>query len=143
MGSLVSAASRDLSALVRAEIELAKAELRTDVKAAARAGVMFGVAATFGFFLLIMLLIALAEGLVAAGLWRWLAYLVVALVLLLLAGIVGFLGLRSVKQVKPPQRTLETARDTISWAKHPTQQPTTVVRAGDRTATTVPPGAQV
>jgi len=143
VGTLVSAASRDLSALVRAEIELAKVELRTDVKAAARAGVMFGVAATFGLFLLVMLLIAFAEGLVAAGLWRWLAYLVVALVLLALAGALAFIGLRSVKKVTAPERTLETARDTIAWAKHPTQQPTTVVRAGDRTATTVPPGAKV
>ncbi len=124
IGSLVSAATRDLSALVRAEIELAKIELRADAKAAARGAALFAVAGVFGFFVLVMLLIAFAEGLVAAGLWRWVAYLVVALVLLILAGIVAAIALRSMKQVKAPERTIETTRDTIAWAKHPTQQPT-------------------
>ncbi len=123
IGTLVSAATRDVSALVRAEIELAKIELRADAKAAARGAVLLVIAAVFGFFLLIMLLIAFAEGLVAAGLWRWVAYLVVALVLLILAGIAAAIALRSIKKVKPPERTIETTKDTIAWAKRPTQQP--------------------
>lgn len=134
IGSLVSAASRDVSLLISKEIELAKAELRTDAKNAARAGVLFAVAAVFGVFLLVMLLIAFAEGLVAAGLWRWVAYLVVALVLAVLAGIVAMIGLRSVKRVKAPERTIETAKDTIAWAKHPTQQPGSAGSDGGRTA---------
>jgi len=140
IGSLVSAASRDLSLLISKEIELAKAELRVDAKNAVRAGVMFAVAAVFGVFLLVMLLIALAEGLVAAGLWRWAAYLVVAGILGLLGGIVAMIGLRAVKRVGPPERTISTAKDTIAWAKHPTQQPVTVVSDGSHTAETVPPG---
>lgn len=122
IGSLVSAATRDLSLLISKEIELAKAELRADAKNAARAGVMFAVAAVFGAFLLVMLLIALGEGLVAAGLWRWAAYLVIAGVLAVLAGIVAVIGLRSVKSLGPPERTITTAKDTLAWAKHPTQQ---------------------
>ncbi|MEP6695817.1 MAG: phage holin family protein [Pseudonocardiales bacterium] len=139
IGSLVSEASRDLSLLISKEIELAKTELRVDVANAAKAGVMFGVAAVFGVFLMVMLLIALAEGLVAAGLWRWAAYLVVAAVLAVLAGIVAIIGLRSVKRLGPPQRTISTAKETLAWAKHPTQQPVTVVTDGHHTAEAVPP----
>jgi len=122
-GELVASASRDLSGLLHAEIELAKAELRADVKAALRGIAMFVVAAVLGVFLLVMLLIAFAEGLVAAGLVRWGAYLVVAGVLLLLAGLIGLIGLASVKKVKPPQRTIETTRETVAWARKPRQAP--------------------
>ncbi len=133
IGSLVSAASRDVSLLISKEIELAKAELRADVRNAARAGIMFGVAAVFGVFLTVMLVIALAEGLVAVGLWRWAAYLVTAAALATLAGIVAMVGLRSVKRVKAPERTIETTKDTLAWAKHPTQAPVTA--AADAHAT--------
>ncbi len=139
IGELAKAASRDMSNLLRAEIELAKVELRDDVKAAARAGVLFAVAAVSGVFVLFMLLIAFAEGLVAAGLWRWVAYLVVAAVLMVLAGVGGLIGIRSIKKVGPPQRTIATARGTLEWARHPTQQPVTVRRDGGPTAVTVPP----
>jgi uncharacterized membrane protein YqjE len=139
IGSLVSSASRDVSLLISKEIELAKAELRTDIKNAAQAGVMFGVAAVFAVFLPVMLLIALAEGLVAAGIWRWAAYLIVAGVLAVVAGTVAMIGMRRVKRVKPPERTIETTKETIAWAKHPTQQPASVVADGHHTAETVPP----
>lgn len=140
LGTLVSAASRDLSTLIRAEIELAKTELRADVKSAAKAGVLLAVAGVFGFFVLIMLLFAFAEGLVALGLYRWAAFLVVAGVLIVLAAILALIARGAIKRVKPPTRTIETTKDTIAWAKHPTQQPVSVVRQGERTAQTVPPG---
>ena len=137
-GELFASASRDLSTLVHGEIELAKAELRTDVAAAARGGVMFAVAAVFGLFLLFMLCIAFAEGLVAAGIFRWVAYLIVAAVLLLLAGLVALIGLRSVKKIGPPERTIETTKGTVAWAKNPRQAPAKVTPVGARTAAVEP-----
>jgi uncharacterized membrane protein YqjE len=138
-GQLVASASKDLSALVHGEMELAKAELRTDVVAAARGGVMFLVAAVFGLFLLVMLCIAFAEGLVAAGIFRWAAYLIVAGVLLVLAGLVGLIGLRSVKKIKPPERTIETTKETVAWAKNPRQAQPKVTPPG-ATSAAVEPG---
>jgi hypothetical protein len=44
LGQLVAQASDDLSGIVRAEIALAKAELRADVKNVAVGGGMFGAA---------------------------------------------------------------------------------------------------
>lgn len=138
IGTLVSAASRDVSSLIRAEVELAKTEVVKEVKTAAKGAVMFVVAAVFGFFLLVMLLLAFAEGLIELGLPRWAGYLVVAGVLLLLAGIVGLIGLRVVKRLKAPERTIETTKDTLAWVKHPTKQPGSVLSDGSRTARTAP-----
>lgn len=128
IGTLVSAASRDVSALIRAEVELAKAEVVNEVKTAVKGAVMFVVAAVFGGYLLVMLLLAFAEGLIELGLPRWAGYLVVAGVLVLAAGLLAAIGLRAVKKLKAPERTIETAKDTLAWAKHPTKHP---VSAGD------------
>jgi MFS family permease len=123
IGELVSAATQDLSTLVRAELELAKLELRASVRAGLRGSLMVLIAAVFGFFVLIMLLAAAAEGLVAAGVWRWLAYLIVAGVLIVLAVLLIIIAKRSFKKVSAPQRTMSTTKDTLGWAKHPTQPP--------------------
>jgi cytochrome c biogenesis protein CcdA len=117
IGELVSQASEHLSMLVRAEVELAKLELRSSVKNAgvgagmfAAAGVVLVFSLTFGFF-------ALAEGLAAAGLYRWVAFLVVFGLLLIVVGVLAFLGVRKVKRVKAPQRTIETSRATVSYLR--------------------------
>ena len=77
LGALFATASRDLSALVRSEIELAKAEIQVDVKNGATGGAMFGAAAFLGVLASILLLIALALFLVWLGLEAWLAFLIV------------------------------------------------------------------
>jgi hypothetical protein len=119
LGTLFAAASRDLSALVHGEIELAKAEIRVEVKSAAIGGALFGAAALVGALALPLLLIAAAYGLVAAGLPRAVAFLVVAAVLLILAGLLAFFGKRAVSKVGPPKRTIRTAKDTAIFLKSP------------------------
>ena len=119
LGQLIAAASRDLSTLVRSEIELAKAEIKVDVKNGAIAGAMFAVAGFLGLLALILLLIAAAEGLVALGLPRSLSYLIVAVVLLVLAGVLAFVGKRAVSKVGPPKRTIRTSKDTAAFLKKP------------------------
>jgi uncharacterized membrane protein YqjE len=122
VGELVSEVSAQLSTLVHSEIELAKLELRSTVKNAGAgvfmfvgALVIFGFSLTFGF-------IALAEGLVAAHVWRWLAYLIVFVALLALVGALVFLGVKKVKKVRAPERTLETSRDTVAYLKANTRR---------------------
>ncbi|MGB9378884.1 MAG: phage holin family protein [Mycobacteriales bacterium] len=138
IGDLVSAASRDMSTLIRGEVELAKTEVVKEVKTAAKGAAMFVVAAVFGFFLLVMLLLAFAEGLIALGLARWAGYLIVAGVLLLSAGVLALIGKRALTKLKAPERTIETTKGTLAWAKHPTKAPVSVVSDGERTAHTVP-----
>ena len=107
-----------MSNLVRGEIELAKVELRSTVKNAgtgvgafAGAAVVLVYSLTFGF-------LALAEGLVAAGLWRWAAYLVVFGFQLLVAAILVFFGMKKIKRVKAPEKTIQTTKDTVDYLKN-------------------------
>jgi Putative Actinobacterial Holin-X, holin superfamily III len=119
LGALFAAASRDLSALVKSEIELAKAEIAVGVKKGAAAGAMFGTAGVLCFLALILLLISAAYGLVAAGLDPSIAFLILAAVLLLLAGALAFVGKRAVGSVQPPERTIRTTKETAAFLKSP------------------------
>ncbi len=117
LGQLVAQASDDLSGIVRAEIALAKAELRGDVKNAALGGGLFGAAGYLGLLASILLVIAAAYGLVAAGLAPWLAFLIVAVVLLLIAGVLALVGKSRLGKLGPPERTIRNAQATIAAVK--------------------------
>jgi hypothetical protein len=117
LGQLVAQASDDLSGIVRAEIALAKAELRGDVKNAALGGGLFGAAGYLGLLASILLVIAAAYGLVAAGLAPWLAFLIVAVVLLLIAGVLALVGKSRLSKLGPPERTIRSAQATIAAVK--------------------------
>lgn len=120
IGELAKDVSTHLSTLIHGEIELAKSEVTSSVKNAGTGVVMFLAAAVVAVFSLTFGLIALAEGLIALGLWRWLGYLIVFLLLILIAATLTFLGIRKVKKVKAPQRTIATTKDTVAFLKHPT-----------------------
>jgi hypothetical protein len=119
LGQLFAEASRDLSTLVHDEIELAKAEIRSDVKNGVIGGAMFGAAAFVAVLAVILLSIAAAYGLVAAGLHPGWAFLIVAGVYLLGAVLFVLMGKRAVSKVGPPQRTIRTSKETAAFLKHP------------------------
>ena len=123
IGKLFADASKDLSAVVRSEVALAKIELTTEAKQAAAGAVGFVVAGVLGFLALIMLLFAAAYGLFALGLPRWLSFLIVAVVLLVLAGLLALIGRSRMRKVGKPERTQRTVKrlvDTLKRAKpHP------------------------
>ena len=119
LGGLFATASRDLSTLVRHEVALAKAEVKVDVKNGVKGGAMFGAAAFLGLLAVILLSIALAEGLVRAGVVTWLAFLIVALLYIVLAGVLAFVGKKAVSRVGAPERTIRTTKDTAAFLKSP------------------------
>lgn len=119
LGALLATASRDLSALVRSEIELAKAEVRVDVKNGVKGAAMFGAAGFLGVLALILLSIAAAYGLVAAGLHPGWAFLIVAAFYLMVAGLLAFVGKSAVSKVGPPERTIRTSKETAAFLKSP------------------------
>ncbi|MEO7982366.1 MAG: phage holin family protein [Sporichthyaceae bacterium] len=120
LGMLFANASRDLSTLVHSEIALAKAEIRVDVKNAAKGGAMFGAAAYLGIVASILLFVTIALFLAWLGLEAWLAFLIVTVLLLVVAGVLAFVGKRAVSKVGPPERTLRTSKDTVAFLKSPT-----------------------
>jgi len=117
VGQLFSAVSRDLSSLVRSEIELAKAELKDDVRSAGKGGAMLGVAAFLGVLFVILASIAAAYGLTALGLHPAWAFLIVAGFYLIVAGVLALVGVKSLKQIKPPELTIKTAKDSAALLK--------------------------
>ncbi|GAB6900338.1 phage holin family protein [Kineosporia succinea] len=117
IGQLVAQASEDLSALVRYEIALAKAEIKDDVKRGAVAGGMFGAAGYLLFLASVTTIVTIGFALVALGLSAWLAFLIVTLALLLVAGLLGFLGFLQVKKIKPPERAIASTKLTIAAVK--------------------------
>lgn len=105
LGQLVADASREMSELVRYELALAKAELRSEVKHVGLAGGLFAVAGYLAFLASILLVIAAGFGLVAAGLSPWLAFLVLAVALLLLTAVLALIGRSRIGRMKAPERT--------------------------------------
>jgi hypothetical protein len=118
LGQLIADATHDLSFIVRREIELAKAELTADARKAAEGAALALIAGVFAFLALILLLIAAAFGLVAAGLAPWAAFLIVAGVLIVI-GVVCVLVARNIfgKIQGKPERTIKTTQETIATIK--------------------------
>jgi uncharacterized membrane protein YqjE len=113
LGDLVAMAAKDVSQLIRYEIDLAKTELRADMK---RVGVAAGLGG-FSFFLgclvLVFLGFAYGYGLIAAGVWAWAAFLIVAGTCVLIAvAAVGIAYLR-VKRLSGLRLTRETVTQDI------------------------------
>ena len=111
IGSLVQSATADLSTLVRAEIELAKAEVGKSAKKAGIGAGAFGAAGVVLAFSGFFFGIAFAEFLTWLGIERWISYLIVWFLLVLLAGLAALIGKRIISKIEKPERTLETLHD--------------------------------
>ena len=107
-----------MSSIARSEIALAKAEINADAKQAGKGAGMFAGAGVMGFLGVVLLLFAVAYGLVAAGLPVWLAFLIVAVVLFVIAGVLALVGKKAVSKVQgKPERTIGTTQETIAAIK--------------------------
>ena len=122
LGELVAAATKDLSALVKGEVALAKAELKQEAVTAAKGGAMFGAAAVVGLLAFLFVSIAAAFGIggLLGGHPGW-GFLIVGAVYGLLGGILLLVGRKSMKAMGKPERTIRQAKETTAWARHPTR----------------------
>lgn len=114
VGELVALASSSISNLVRAEMDLAKLELKADAKKAAIGSAMFSAAALIGGLIIILLSIAFAYGLVALGLWHWAAFLIVSGVYAVLAGVLILIGKWRITKIEGAKRTRKTLKDDLA-----------------------------
>jgi hypothetical protein len=117
LGELVALASSNVSNLIRAEMDLAKMELKADAKKAALGGVMFSVAGLIGGLIVILLSIAAAYGLVALGIWHWAAFLIVAGAYLLLALALIGIGYLRIRKIDGAKRTRRTLKDDLTMLR--------------------------
>jgi len=124
LGDIVNRISLNASALVREEIELAKAEMEMKVKKLVRGA---AVATAAGFFLFLGLIFAfhtLAWSLNDFFDQVWLGFLITTGLLVLLAGLAGFIAYRSFKAGAPPtpDMAIEEAKKTREALEHPEVQ---------------------
>ena len=108
VGALLGEVSKDLSTLMRQELELAKAELKVEAKKAGTGAGLFGVAGFAGYMLLMFLSFALWWAL-ANVMDIGLAALIVAVLWGVVAAVAGLMGKKKFQQVNPkPEQTVET-----------------------------------
>jgi len=104
--------------LVRAEVELAKAELAEKGKRAGLGAGMFGGAGLFGLYALGALTAAAILGL-ATAVAGWLAAVIVALVYGAIAGVLALTGKTKMAEATPPvpEQATESVKEDVRWAK--------------------------
>jgi len=113
-GDLISLAVQDASRLVRAEMDLAKVELREDGKRLGIAGLLIGMAAFAGCLVLMLLCFALAYGLNTLGVPLWASFLIVAALCVLLAAVAILIVRQKVQRVSGLSKTRQTVQEDLA-----------------------------
>jgi uncharacterized membrane protein YqjE len=121
IGELLKELANETATLVRQELDLAKAEMR---EKAGKAGPGFGMWGAAGVTALLALgsltafLILALDG----AMPNWLAALIVGLVYAAIAGVLYLRGKHRVEEAGSPvpEKTIETVKEDVQWAKHPT-----------------------
>ncbi|WP_349305858.1 phage holin family protein [Pseudofrankia sp. DC12] len=120
LGELVALATKDVSLLVRQEIELAKAEVGRQVASAAVGIGLLGVAAGLVLGALLALMIFVGELFAWLGLERFWAFLLTAGLLLVLAGVLALLAALRLRKLQPPRRTVASVREDVALLRYAT-----------------------
>ncbi|QHK21343.1 phage holin family protein [Pseudarthrobacter psychrotolerans] len=110
LGDLLGEVTRDLSTLMRQEVELAKAELKESASKAGRGSGMLAGAGVAGHFVLLFLSIALWIALGELMGLGWSA-VVVAVIWGVIAAVLASVGRRELKTVKGMPQTAETLQE--------------------------------
>ncbi|ODR06317.1 hypothetical protein BHQ15_13530 [Mycolicibacillus koreensis] len=111
IGALVKDATSHMSTLVRAEVELARAEITRDVKKGLTGSVAF-IAALVVLFYSTFFFFFFVAALLDTWLYRWAAYLIVFGLMIVTASLLAVIGYLKVRRIRGPQQTLETVRET-------------------------------
>jgi len=122
LGDLVAMAAKDVSQLIRYEIDLAKTELRADLQRIGLAGAMGGFSFYVGTVVFVLLCFAYAYGLIAAGIWAWAAFLIAAGTCVLLAGLVAGTAYLNVRRISGLRLTKKTVTDDLAVLRGEGQQ---------------------
>jgi cytochrome c biogenesis protein CcdA len=110
IGDLVKDATSQVSTLVRAEVELARAEITRDVKKGVTGSVYFILAlvvlfySTFFFF-------AFVAALLDLWLQTWAAILIVFGGMIVVTVLLALLGFLKVRRIRGPQKTIESVKE--------------------------------
>ncbi len=117
IGGLVKEATGHMSTLVRAEVELARAEVTAEVKKGVQGSIFFIIALTILLFSLFFMFFALAE-LIALWLNRPASFAIVFGIMLLVAGIFALIGYGRVRKIRKPERTISSLKESAQVLSH-------------------------
>ena len=140
VGDLVKDATSQMSTLVRAEVELAKAEITRDVKKGLTGSVFFILALVVLFYSTFFFFFFLATVL---DIWlvTWAAYLIVFGLMVVTTILFALLGYLKVRRIRGPQKTIASVKEARVALVPGGDKPTPAI-GGDRPAssTTDPSG---
>lgn len=110
VGELLGEVTQNLSTLMRQEVELAKAEIKTEVAKAGKGAGMLGGAGFAGYMVVMFFSFAAWWGL-ANEIDIGLAALIVGLVWVVIGAVLFVMGRSTLRTVNPtPERTIDTAK---------------------------------
>ena len=118
---LLRSIGTDLSLLIRQQVALAKEEMRGIAAEKATGGALLAAAAFFALFVLGFASLAGAAALDLV-LPRWAALLIVAGIYLVLAVIAVLIGRNALAAPATPERTKQTVKEDLEWAKRKLQR---------------------
>lgn len=120
LGELLRTATDDLATLFRSEIELAKLEMKEDVREAGKLGGIFGAGAICAYFALLLASFAVVW-LLEEVMHIALAFLIVAVVYGIAAAVLFVRGRSRATNFNPaPEQTIQTLKEDVQWAKQRT-----------------------
>jgi hypothetical protein len=118
LGEMLSEVTHDLSTLLKDQVALTKAELKTSAQTVAKSSALLLIAAFFGLLAVIFLLVTLAYVLaiwlpVSAG------FGIVALLLLIITVVAGLVGKKQLEAVQTPEKSVAQFQKTKEVLSHP------------------------
>ena len=117
IGALVSELLQEVRTLFRQELELFTAEMKEKLAKIAKDAVAIGAGAALIYYGSFVLVAAIVLGL-ATVMPAWGAALLVAAAFLLTGFVLVQKGRKDLKQMeKKPEQTMETLKETVTWAK--------------------------
>ncbi len=111
LGDLVKDATAQMSTLVRAEVELARAEITRDVKKGLTGSIFFIAALVVLFYSTFFFFFFLAE-LLHLWIWRWAAYLIVFGIMVVVTAVLALFGYLKVRRIRGPRQTIKSVKET-------------------------------
>jgi uncharacterized membrane protein YqjE len=105
--------------IVRSEVRLARAEIKTEAAKTARAAKSLIAGMVFGFYAGGLLLIAAVYGL-SLVLAPWLAALVIGAFVAVVAAILIGIGQGQLQKVKKPEKTIKSMKEDVQWLRERT-----------------------
>ncbi|MEU9319463.1 phage holin family protein [Streptomyces sp. NPDC048295] len=130
LGQLVAAATAEMSALVHDEIALAKAEVRQDVKRGVTGSAALIIMGVLALFSVPVLSFAAAYGIHSLGLALGWSFLIVGVAFWVLAGLLFLFGRAKLKKLKPPEKSIASAKQTAAVLQGVKPHPRPAVTAG-------------